>query len=61
MKNGAAIAALNALSVGVSGVTTSAGNGCPLAKGNEVLLVVSGVTGTPTTALVQLNLQTSSN
>lgn len=58
-KNGAAITGLGALAVGSTVTTTAATANNTLVKGDSLKLVITVVTGTPETATIQLNLQTS--
>lgn len=61
MINGSAVTGLSAVTVNATPTTTAASGGNTLATGGSVSVVISGVTGTPTTAIIQINLSTSAN
>lgn len=59
--SGSSVTGLSAVTVTSTPATTTATGGNTLATGGSVSVVISGVTGTPTTAIIQINLSTSVN
>ena len=59
--NGSAVTGLSAVTVNATPTTTNATGGNTLATGGSVSVAISGVTGTPTNAIIQINLSTSMN
>lgn len=59
--NGTPVTGLGAVAVNGTPATSNATGGNTIATGNSVSVVISGVSGAPTTAVIQINLSRSFN
>ena len=61
MNSGSAVTGLSAVTVNATPATSNATGGNTLATGGSISVVITSVSGAPTSAIIQINLSTSAN